>query len=283
MQSFEELSRGFLRALAESERAGRIPVSGGTIIISSRGSEPPGHILWMGCVHAGVRAFLSSPAEANIHLIPYSEEIDARMAVVFSASINDPRALESVVTASALGLESYFVGPRMNRAYEERLSSLGAHRITVDGAAPLLSMSFIALNSIPRLRGAREERFRAEVGDLPSAPGWIVERYGGALDSARRARGHVLYTPSTKPGAYYHCLMTGCLEPLPLEALHRLGSLGGGAVAYVNSTEEHLYKDVLLEIRRRGLEVEVFRLNTDPLTAGIYSMILAGFIAGRLV
>ncbi len=49
------------------------------------------------------------------------------------------------------------------------------------------------------------------------------------------------------------------------------------------SVEEPSYRDVLLSARVRGLKLHVININTDPVTAGIYSVIAAALIAGKAI
>jgi hypothetical protein len=177
-------------------------------------------------------------------------------------------------------VRSYVVSPGMHPAYEERLEELGAEHIRLR-RHPVLSMTLAALTWVPRMQGFREERLRAEIEAIGDALSWVSERYSREIGEARGllgAQGFTAYhTPTGSPGAYYLARVAGAREA-PLESAPALRAPG---VAFAASIEEASYRDVILAARVRGARLAVIVFNTDPVTAGVYSVLAAALIAGE--
>lgn len=268
MPSFSD--EAYLRALRGVEGL-RIEVRGGDIISFSRGGEPAANILYIASLHAGMDVRLASAVELSYHLLPYAER---SRAIIFSPR-RDLRAVSAAIAASILGAEVIFVAPPQGANVEERLEMRGVERVTLPEQSPMISSSFLAAMSAPKLMGFRESRVRGELAALSEALTWLragAERLRGASFEA------VLYTPVTKAGAYYLRHASGCSEPAPLEALPELRA--SRALAMYSSLEESEYRDVLSSLPPW---VEPLRVDADPVTASLYSVILSAIISDRLI
>ena len=272
------LSEAYKEALEEARRLKGPRVGDGSLIASSGPAEAAGLTLYMASLHAGARTSYSTTAEAAVHVIPYRHDIEG--VIVFTADPKDSRVLGLAEAGSAMELEIVVVGPEMHGAYEARLEELGVERVIVEGAAPLLSMMIAALHWAPRMMGQREERYRRELEELGSAMEWASERYGDSIGRASRApHKTVYYTPSTRPSAVYYKALNPGSRAAPLE---EAPSAGDGGVVFMASVEEPLYRDVLLACRVRGVRLEEFKINTDPVTAPVYAAIIASLLAGSI-
>ncbi len=281
MQS-SSVKEAFREALREARSSERPRLSGEVIVAASPGAEPPARVLYLGVLHSGSRSVYTRPSEAALHFMPY-RDFDATL-VVFTLDPKDTRALHAVEAAVNLGVSAYVVAPRLHPAYEERLRELGSGYVRIESRSPLLAMTLAALHWVPDMQGFRRERFRAEVESLDDAAEWVEENYGRELEEAREAVSGggglaAYYTPTGYAGARYLSLALGT-RTAPLEEAPKIGSPG---VAFMASVEEPSYRDVLLSARVRGLKLHVININTDPVTAGIYSVIAAALIAGKAI
>ncbi|MCX8196001.1 MAG: hypothetical protein N3F67_02855 [Acidilobaceae archaeon] len=272
MQS-SELRQQYSKAL-QAARAFKLELREGDVIVYSRGAEPPAQIAYIAALHAGMSVYLASTAEASLHMLPYAER---PRAVVFSASPKDNRAVSAAITASLLCSEALLVAPPQPPALEERLEARGVGRLKLPHEAPLMTSSALALLSAPKLMGLREGRVRGEIEALESAYEWALGLLQGLR---RRSYDLIAYSPSTKSGAYYYSHALSGPEPVPIEALPSLKE-GASALALYASAEEWEYREVMLSPRRA--EAEFLAINSDPVTASFYSVLLASLLAGKLI
>ena len=246
-------------------------------------SEPAARILYTGILHSGGRAILAPLSEAATSIVPYKEP--GGLLVLH----DDPRSLRLVTLSEAaglLGVETVVVGRRLHPAVEERLEASGAEIVEVEAPAPILALAAIALYWAPKLMGAREARYREELEHLETALEWVEERLPHARtpptgDSITIAS----YTPLAKPGAVYHHVLEGGPPPVPLESLPDLRlprTFKTSTIVYTTGVEEFNYKDILVRLGLRGPKPLLIRIDTDPVTAGFYSMLAAGLLAGKL-
>ncbi|MEM1938279.1 MAG: hypothetical protein QXI24_00520 [Acidilobaceae archaeon] len=270
------LQAEYIEVLKSTENIS-IEVSDDDLIVYSRGAEPPAYISYIGALHSGYKVRIASTTEASIHILPYVEH---NKVIVFSIEHRDVRALNTVITASLLGVRSILVAPQQHEAYEERAKLRGVERVVVPSRYPLLASSVIALKSIPKLMGLRDERIRREIRELSDALKWIYERYSDIIGESR-VYDVIAYTPSTKPGAYY-CKASNNIQPIPLEAILDLPR-GVKALVFTTTVEEQEFKDVILSSKVKGIELYTITLNTDPVTAGFYSILVAIALSKKII
>ncbi len=274
------LEKAYIVALREARGLGKPEVRDDTIIAYTREAEPPALILYRSLLHSGMRVQLASASEAGIHVIPYRE---TGPLVMFNLEKRDARVIHTLEAASLLGLEAYLVSPPMHPAYEEKLDSLGVERIVVNSQYPLLVMSLSALLWTPRMMGGREDRLRGELEELESAFSWVESRVESVRAEGLGEASNILYTPSMAPGAYYHCYtLPTCIQPAPLEYMARL-TRGSTALVYVNGVEEHDYRSLLVNAAMMGIRAVQVRLNTDPVTSGLYAILAAIALTGTIL
>ncbi len=272
--------RAYAEALSAAKTLPAPRLADDTIVVYGRGGLAPAHTLYISLLHAGLRAQLAPATEASVHVLPYRE---TGPVVIYTRDPRDLRALNAAMAATHLGLRVSLVAPRLHEAVEEQLDVLGVERILVPGKAPpLLTMTVASVIWTPQLMGAREARVRAEIDALHEALDWVSRAFHGVLPAAREAAGAPpLYTPTTLPGAAYHGEAVG-ERPLPLEEADSLAR-GDAAVAYVAGVERHDYKDVLMRARLRGVRIVEIPLDTDPVTATLYSVLAAMLVTGRIL
>ncbi|MCE4613264.1 MAG: hypothetical protein F7C07_05465 [Desulfurococcales archaeon] len=269
----------YVRALGEARRLEKPRLTGGHIIVYGPGAEAPAHLLYLGVLHAGERAELVSAATAAYHLVPYREPGDL---VVFAYNSRDPRVVHAAEAASLTGFRVYLIAPKLHDAYEEKISSLSVERITVEGPAPLLSMSVFSLLIMPNLKGFRAQRVREEIESLDTAFEWVLKEYGEAAVKMPPRPDYIVATPSTYPGASYHCRMIGCTSVIGLEsALEYPARTLKDSIAYISSVEQRGFRDVLTKLKTIG--TSIIEYNTDPLTTSIYVIITAVIAAKKLL
>ncbi len=269
------LDKAYLEALREAERLS-LRISEGELIVYSRGAEPPAYILYTGALHAGLKTRIASTVEAAIHILPYR---DYGKVTVITVNKKDPRAVNTAITATILGARATLVAPPLHEAYEERARMRGVERVIVTARNPLLTTSIASLKWIPELMGLREARVRGEISSLEGALKWLTETYREKLAPGKQYD-IVAYTPSTRPGAYYYCRAVGLLEPAPLEALAE-APRNSKALALATTTEEQEYKDIIISAGAQGVNIDLYTINTDPVTAGLYSLLIAMIITGK--
>jgi len=281
MPSYRLLEEALAEAIRAAERLPGPRVEGEPLVAASRGAEPPAQLYYIGLLHGGNRAVLASPSEVAFHLTPY-REYEATV-VGFTVDPKDTRLLHAVEAAVTLGLRAVVVGPPLHPAYESRIQELGAERVRVEARHPLLAMAVAALRWVPRLHGFREERYRRELGELGGSAGWAGEEWDAEIRAVEgEPPATVYYTFSTRPGAYYYCrLHPACREPLPLDAIVE-EPRGSAPLVFLGSVEEQSYKDLMLAASVKGVKPVVVRVNTDPITAGFYTMLVAAAMLGRV-
>lgn len=265
-----EVEECYLRALRDAIQLPGVFVEEGALIVYTRGSEPPAYTLYIASLHAGLKTRIASAVEASVHLLPYR---DVSSTIVFTLNPRDSRALNTAITASLLGAKTTLVTPQPHEAFEERARAHGVEIVKITSKHPLLAMSIAALRWIPKLMGFREGRVREEISSLQTALTWVYERYKEIIERGS-VYDLVAYTPATRPGAYYYCRAVECTEPIPMDALSELPQ-GARVLALETTAEEHAYKDVLVNARMRGVNVDIVSLNTDPVTATLYSILVA--------
>jgi len=265
-----------LRALKDAIQLPGVTVGDSVLVVYTRGSEPPAYTLYTASLHAGLKPRVASAVEASVHLLPYR---DVDSTVIFTVNPRDSRALNTAITAAILGVKVTLVTPQLHEAYEERVRAQGVDIVKIQSRHPLLAMTIAAVRWTPKLMGFREGRVREEISNLQTALRWVYESYRGVVE--KRARyDTIAYTPSTRPGAYYYCRAAGCLEPLPLDAITELPQ-GARVLAIQTTAEEHAYRDVILAAKTQGVELDIVTINTDPVTASLYSVLLALLLTGK--
>ncbi|MCE4601619.1 MAG: hypothetical protein F7B18_00370 [Desulfurococcales archaeon] len=265
----------YKRALDTAQGLPRPRLEGEVLVAYTGAAEAPARILYTALTHSGSKALIAHAVEAARHIVPY-RDIDT--VLIYSPSGRDPRTLSLAETASLVGGGRVaLVTPQMHPAYREKAESLGVDLVELTSRAPpILAMALASLYWAPKQMGPRAGRLEAEVGELASALEWAIETLGA---NPGHAGLEALYTPAAKPGAIYHCAATGCM-PRPLEAvlsMHR----GAEAVAYMTSVDEQDYRDVTASHTARGIKLHVIRINTDPITAGLYSILAALLITQK--
>lgn len=252
------------------------------IVTPSPGADPAARILYTGVSHSGVRCLYARPSEVSLTLLPYREY---RFAVVgMTLDPKDSRIIQLAETSSILGAEAiYIVAPPLHPVYEDRLSSMGVERIVVPNSSPLIFMSVASLAWTPRLLGSREDRFRSEIRDLPASVAWVEETFSNIIASASDRMLNVYYTPFTMPGAEYLFTAGSSSHPIPLDLLgfSSIRPEGGETLIMLTSTEEPSYRDLVRTAMLRSKKPLIANINTDPITAGFYSIILAALISGK--
>ncbi len=280
MHSFNELEKIYHQALSHAKTLPELEIGEETIIVSTTRAIPAAKTLFTGILHSGKTAIFSMPTEAMYHLIPYRET--GNLIVYYM----EPRSLRIVgiaESAGLLGLETTFIGPRMHPAVRERVEQQGAQIIEVTNQYPLLTMSIYSLLRVPRLLGARDERFRAEIDELDSALAWVnewIQPIFNKIDAeGNRLNLQIFYTPITEPGAYYYYNITG-VYPRPLDTLDPAREKG---LVMISSVEELTYKDILVQYSMRYGTASVVRIDTDPVTASLYSILATIMLTGKIV
>ncbi len=263
----------YKEALSQAKTWERPRIREDTLIVATPDALPAAQILYMGCLHAGVKCTLSDPTLASMSILPYREIASI---IAFTTQKRSLRVVNLAETASLLGTDVTVVGPKMHPAVEERLESLGVHLITLKDPL-LLSMSILATLWIPRLMGTREERVRRELEELSTALEWVKGKIRFPVPIGENSRSPPLYTPMTAPGSYYHCIALRCGIPVPLDAY---SFMPHGDILYISGVELHNYKDVM---SFRGPPVPtqgVILIDSDPVTVGLYSVVAALLITG---
>ncbi len=274
-----EIERAYSEALSAAHGLERPKLGDDPVIAYGRRAKPAAYTLFLAYSHAGLRATLAPATLASVHIMPYRE---TGPLIIYALDPKDLRALNAAMAATHLGLHVYDVAPPMHEAVEEQLDHLGVERIRLPKQAPpLLTMVLASLLWAPPMMGARRERVRAEVEALESALEWVARSLHGQLEAARSLAGaRPAYTPTTLPGAYYHAVASG-RDPLPLEEAEP--RRGEEIVAYVAGVERHDYRDTLLYARVRGAKIVEVPVNTDPVTATVYSTLAALLITGKII
>ena len=278
-----ELSRvkkAFREAVIEAFKLEKPGPKGGDVIAYGLGAEAPAFLLYLGMLHAGKSAELLPASMAAYHLVPYRDP--GGSLIVFAYNQRDPRVIHALEAASLLGFETHLIAPKLHEAYEEKVSTLNVNRVIVGGPGPLLSMSLLSLLMTPRLGGFREERVRREIEEAESAFDWVLENFNQEIGRMPSRPEHVMSTPSTLPGAFYHCRNTTCTSVMLLDsALESPASVLQNSVAYMASVEERGYRDVVSRLKSLG--TTIVTLNTDPLTSSFYVITVSIIAAGKLL
>ncbi len=274
MHSYEELEKSYSKALERAKALPRIQIGDETIIVSTTRARAAARILYMGILHSGKQVFLSSPTEAMYHLLPYRE---TGKVVVFN---DEPRSLRIVglaESAGLLGAETTIITPSLHPAVKERIQQQNAELIEVPDKNPLLIMALYALLNTPSLMGSRQERFQAELDHLDSALEWMRDKITVEEPRLLEDSETLYYTPATEPGGYYYYALTG-KYPLPLDALMPGKAKG---LVIITGVEELTYKDIIMQYRIRGGQRRILKIDTDPITAGLYSILAVILLIGK--
>ncbi len=279
-----ELKDKVAAAISSARSLPRPKVVDGTLIISSLSAMPSARLLYNAVATLGMQATLAGPTEASVLLMPYR---DFNSVIVFALAPRDSRSLRAAEEAAMMGMETYFVSPRMDESIEQRLKLHdNISRITVPGEAPLLTMMAASALWAPLPSSSRGERLRGELGSLDSALEWVSGRYADAIASASRLESYdVAYTSATQPGALYLCRVSNrCAAAYIIdevsEAYSKLSAQG--IVLLTTTAEDHDYRDVELMLSMRRANVIKIELNVDPVTAGLYAAFVAVALGGGL-
>lgn len=281
MQSSDELLKALSRSLSEARSLPRPDLSGDLLIISSQDAAPAARVLYVGALSSGARAVITGATEASVLLMPYRE---VNRVVAYALSPRDSRVVRAVEEALVLGSEVYLIAPPLHEALEERLSRReGLRRIEVPTSAPLMTMIFASALWSPRPMGARSSRVEAELQALDEAPQWVLQTFSRQATEVANLTGFsAFYTPAAEPGARYLCLASDrCDCARPLDELARFR--GGTAVLIETTSESHDYGDVEIGAAARGARIVKVVINTDPITAGVYSAIFGAIATGRVL
>ncbi len=278
MQS-SKLSAWLGEAIGEagSLRAPRLP-GNDIVIIYTPGAEPPAHQLYLAYLHAGRRAVLASAVEASLHILPYREDVAA--VIIFTPGGKDSLALIAAEQASTIGLETILVGPELHPAYEEKAELVGAERITVKGRHPIMAATIASLKWSPSPLGARAARLDEEVADLASAADWVMEKFKATVEAlSEESPEAIYYSPAMAPAAFYLAkLASKKIGGRPYTAsLQYLSEAKRGVPTVVMLTELERFaaRERLMTARVRGVKYVEVAINTDPITAGLYGMLLS--------
>ncbi len=264
-------------ALEAAKELPRPKLEGEVLVAYTGEAEAPARIMYMALTHSGSRSLIAHSVEAARHIAPYR---DLDTVLVYSPSGRDPRGLGLAETASLMGARNVvLVAPELHPAYREKAEMLGVNLVEIPSSAPpILTMALASLYWAPRQMGPRAGRLEAELGELSTALDWVRETL---KPNPEYSVLQALYTPAAKPGAIYHCTSTGC-SPQPLESVLSMRR-GVEAIAYSTSVDEQDYRDVIASYKARGVRLHVIRINTDPITAGLYSMLSALLITRSIL
>ncbi|MEB3765835.1 MAG: hypothetical protein GSR77_06715 [Desulfurococcales archaeon] len=274
MHSYKELEESYRKALERAKALPRIPIGDETIIVSTTRARAAARILYMGILHSGKQVFLSTPTETMYHLLPYRE---TGKVIVFNDEPRSLRIVGLVESAGLLGVEITIITPRLHPAVNERVQQQNAEIIEVPDKDPLLTMALYALLNTPSLMGTRQDRFQGELDHLDSALEWMRDKITAEETRLVEDSETLYYTPATEPGGYYYYALTG-KYPLPLDALIPGKAKG---LVILTGVEELTYKDIIMQYRIRGGQKRILKIDTDPITAGLYSILAVILLTGR--
>ncbi|MGC9072392.1 MAG: hypothetical protein ACP5HK_06875 [Acidilobus sp.] len=280
MLSSEDVQLAIRKALSQARVLPKPDLSGDLVIISSSDALPAARVLYVGVVSSGARAILLGPTEASVLLMPYRE---VPKVVVYALSPWDSRAVRATEEAILLGSDVYLVSPSMHEALEVRLTRhRELKRVEVSGSPPLMTMILASALWSPRPLGSRGGRLESELKALDGAPQWILEKFSREAAEVSSLREFTAYyTPAVEPGARYLCAASSsCSGSFPLEELGRHRE--AAAVLMETTSESHDYSDVELALGSRIKAVKVL-INTDPITAGVYSALFGALAAGKVI
>ncbi len=278
MQSFEDIKKDFLKSLEIARSLPKPNISRDPVIVYSGGAKPAALELYITLLHAGKMATISPASLAGTSILPYRE---TGSVIVYTLDERDSRAVNVLMASSSLGLESYLIAPRMHPAIEELVDSIGSNRIEVPSENKLTIMMLASLYWRPKLLGAREERVSSEINQLPSAVEWIIEKYRVEINRImNEGPSEAYYTPLMEAAGLYYSHITRVNAYELEEAKTR--KITSPPVILVSSIEEHNYKDILLNIKLKGIKPIQLSLNTDPVTVNIYATLIFALASGRL-
>lgn len=248
------------------------------VIVYTPGAEPPAYQLYLGYLHAGRRTVVASAVEASLHIVPYREDVPA--VVVFTAGGKDSLAVMASEQASTIGVRTILVGPELHPAYEEKVGMLGCERVTVRGRHPIMAATIASLKWSPRPLGARASRLEDEIASLASAAEWVLERFRDTVEALSQEDPEaVYYSPAMAPAAFYLARLASKRMGVPpyVVPLQYLGEArrGAGVVVMLTELERFAARERLMTARVRGVRYVEVSINTDPITAGVYGMLLS--------
>lgn len=252
------------------------------LIISDYNSRPAGKILYIALLTSGKRASLLTPTEAVEYALPYYESFDN--VIIFSSNPRDSRSVHAAEVSRLMNLDVEFISPKMNDTLEERLDYLGVRRKIVDGNTPIITMSIASLLWIPKDLEDRYERIKKEIDDLGNSYEWLIDKYNFSLEKIRGINEEfvLLYTPSTESGAIYaYNLLQNCSFILPIEFVSN--KIKKRSILLTSSVDSSDFKDLILMFKMNYSGNEIIEFNTDPITAGIYSMLFISLISNKLI
>ena len=274
--------RAKIREAVEAARGLQPPaVEGDVLIVGSGPAAAAAKIFHVAALAAGIKAAYATPVEASVLVMPYR---DFDSVVVYLSDPKDPRALRTVEESLLLGYRTSLVAPELPGDLVARLSQRPGLTIITVGKAPVTTMAAAATVWGQRLLGSspRGSRLRTEVDDLLGAADWVSQTYAAALAEMSSRRSFSIYfTPATEPGAIYLCHADSrCSGMRPLEDLRKGSAAETDVVELATTSEIHDYKDVELAVSMRGLKPIRVLLNTDPVSAGLYSVMFSALAAG---
>ena len=218
-------------------------------------------------------------------VLPYSDNY--RSLIIFSLDPGDPAILYAYDPANLSGLEVFIVSPRLAPVLEDRVEP--AWILQLPGKAPLFESSiaslFWAFRHSPE--GVRVSRLKDEVENLSSSVEGLIEAYSEIAGKLGETVGEglpVAASPMMMPALASHSMLDSSIRPIPYWALPSLARRGKREklIFYYTSVEESFYRRLLFNLRTKYNILEV-RLNTDPLTAPLYAMMIQALVFGRFV
>ncbi len=251
------------------------------LIISEHASRPAARILHMSFLSAGKTSYLYTPTESSFYLLPYNENVGN---VIIFASKKDPKAIHAAEVARLMDRKIIFVSPEMDKNIEERLEYINALRIKIETEAPIITMGLLSLFWSSEQSGLRAERMKREIEKIDTSLEWLEEKYGDSIQRVRLIESDAIfaYTPSTEAGGIYaYYAVPNCLLPLPFE-LAIENRLRLPIVLLTSTTDIEDYKSMIIALKGNRKN-EIVEFNTDPITAGIYSMLFISMVSGNFI
>lgn len=277
----EAWAEGNTGILAEHLRGSSHP-----LIAYGAGGLPAAHALSLATtILLEAEPILLPADEATYHILPYRTGLKITL---FSALPRDSSAYRLLETARLVGHRVAAVMPPPPEELEERMR---IHTLIHPPLrATVLAEAMLALKAAytlaPRSRG-RQERLGREVGSLAEIHGELWDRYAETAEeillAAEENAVTVSYTPSMMGPAYEAAQRlgeaTGRRIPLAeASSLTRSLHPGERVAVFYTTVEELAVRELRAAASRRGARLIEVGLNTDPLTAQIYGLMIAMMI-----
>ena len=279
---YNDLKRDLGKAIEVAKSLKKPSINDNILIISDYMSRSAGKILYISLLSSGKKATLLTPTESVEYSLPYYEHFNS--VIVFSSNSKDSRSVHAAEVSRLMNLEVNFISPKMEDTLEERLEYLNVNRILVNSKTPVIVNSIASLLWIPEDLGDRYERIKREIDDLENSYDWLINKYGSSTEKMKNLNEEfvMFYTPSTEAGAIYcYNIIQNCIFILPIELLSN--KIKYRKYLLTSSVDSSDFKDLILMLKMGYLDNEVIEFNTDPITAGLYSMLLISLISNKLI